>query len=291
MQGLALEMLVDHYPLRRIVQDGCSGVPPIVHSMRLLAEAMAGSEVLLLVSSESTETDIKPLTFSMGSQTFLVAGTSLEYADNPFVQYLGSRVVDQPMMMHQMDARDLVMLAVGLGTVNGVLFDMNIEGEEESAIEKAIFNSVLMINDLTRRAVANVNTLMDAEPGEDFKTLPSPVLSLLAREEDSDERRKSLSGYLSNRSEYELSRTVLFLDKNVDDQTAYTTLARGMYEKMALFQKNGDIKHEYTFESVTALHWLRGLADSGGKRMKLDGRTTISGRFARSVLGIDGSLS
>lgn len=291
MQGLALEMLVDHYPLRRVVREGCTGIPPVVHSMHLLAEAMAGSEVLLLVSSESTETNIVPLTFSMGRQTFLVAGTTLEYADNLFVQYLGSRVVEQPMMMHQMDARDLVLLAVSLGTVNGILFDMNIEADDEKSFENSMFNSVLMINDLTRRAVENVNLLMDAEPGEDFKTLPSPVLSLLAREEDSDERRKSLSGYLSHRSEYELSRIVLFLDKNVDDQTAYTTLARGMYEKMALFQKDGIEKNEYTFEPVSALYWLKQLANAGGKRMKLDGRTTISGRFARSVLGIDGSLS
>jgi hypothetical protein len=290
MQGLALEMLVDHYPLRNAVLAGYEGNLEL-HSMRLLAEAMAGSEVLLLVATDSTEDHLKPLTFSIQGKTFLIAGTTLEYAENPFVQYLGQRVVDSPMMMQQMDARDLVLIAVGLGDVDGILFDMNIDDTDEGAFDRALLDSMLLVNETTHKAVTPLDTLMESESGEGgFHSLPSPVLSLLAREEDADERRKTLSGYLSHRSRYELGRTVFFVstDEDINDD-AFTTLARAIYDRMLAFDGSGADHNEHSFVPVTALEWLAALARSWGKRVKLDGNIVISGRFARSVLGIENS--
>lgn len=288
MQGLALEMLVDHYPLRKAVLAGYGGNLRL-HSMRLLAEAMAGSEVLLLVAGDSTDENFKPLTFELQGKIFMVAGTTLEYAENPFIQFLGEHVVSNPMMMHQMDARDLVLLAVGIGSVDGVLFDMDIDDTDEDAFDKALLSSMLLIDDMTRQAVTNLDSLMESESGEGgFRCLPSAVLSLLAREEDPDERRKALSGYLSHQSHYQLGRTVFFVatDTGADDEV-FTTLSRGIYERMRAFQASCDEEIEHSFMPITALEWLAGLARAGGKRMTLDGNTVISGRFARSVLGIE----
>jgi hypothetical protein len=286
MQGLVLEMLVDHYPLRNAVRAGYDGNLEL-HSMKLLAEAMAGSEVLLLVAGDSTEENLKPLTFQLQGKTFLIAGTSLEYSDATFVQYLSDRVVDAPMMMHQIDARNLVLLAIGLGDVDGILFDMEIEGKSEDSFDRALLNSMLLINDTTRQAIVRLDDLMESESGEGgFHTLPSAVLSLLAREEDPDERRKTLLGYLSHRSHYELGKTVLFVAGDEDSSgDAYTTLARGIYERMVAALESGSSQYEQTFVPVTAFEWLSGLAQSGVKRVRLDGNTTVSGRFARGVLG------
>ena len=287
MQGLALEMLVDHYPLRNAVRAGYGGNLEL-HSLKLLAEAMAGSEVLLLVAGDSTDENLKPLTFRLQEKTFLIAGTSLEYSDATFVQYLSDRVVSQPMMMHQMDARNLVLLAVALGDVDGILFDMEIEGDSEASFDRSLLNSMLLINETTKQAIVRLDDLMESESGDGgFQTLPAAVLSLLAREEDPDERRKTLSGYLSHRSQYELGKTVFFVAAEADDEgDAYTTLARGIYEQMVKAKKNGNENYEQTFIPITAYEWLVALARSGSKRVKLDGTTTISGRFARGVLGI-----
>lgn len=286
MQGLALEMLVDHYPLRNAVRAGYDGNLEL-HSMKLLAEAMAGSEVLLLVAGDSTEENLKPLTFKLQGKTFLIAGTSLEYSESTFVQYLSDRVVDAPMMMHQMDARNLVLMAIALGDVDGILFDMEIEGKSEDSFDRSLLNSMLLINETTKQAIVRLDDLMEAESGEGgFHTLPSAVLSLLAREEDPDERRKTLLGYLSHRSNYELGKTVLFIaaDEGTEGD-AYTTLARGIYDQMLAAAKSGTNKYEQTFVPVTAYEWLLGLAQGGAKRVLLDGNTTVTGRFARGVLG------
>lgn len=289
MQGLALEMLVDHYPLRNAVLEGHKGNLGL-HSMRLLAEAMAGSEVLLLVSGDSTDDDFEPISFRIQERNFLIAGTMLEYADDTFIQYLGDRVVKAPMMMKQMDAKDLVLLAVGMSDVDGILFDMRIKGEDEESFDNALLDSMLVINEITRKAVTNLDSMMESESGEGgFRSLPSAVLSLLAREEDPDERRKTLSAYLSHRSHYELGRTVFFLatDEGAEDE-AFTTLSRGIYERMRAFQGDEDREMvEHGFVPVTALEWLASIARSGSKRVSLDGNTVISGRFARGVLGIE----
>jgi len=288
MQGLVLEELVDHYPLRNAVLKGYEGNLPL-HSMKLLAEAMAGSEVLLLVGGDSTDENFKPVPFTIEGRTYLIAGTSLEYSENPFVQYLADRVVQAPMIMRQMDARDLVLLAVGLGGIDGILFDMNFDDDSEEAFDHALLDSMLLINDITHQAIANLDDLMESESGQGgYRSLPSPVLSLLAREEDPDERRKTLSAYLSHRSHYELGRTVFFVatDEGAKDE-AFTTLARGIYERMRAFQGDDRDYIEHAFTPVTALEWLAAIARAGSKRVTLDGNTIISGRFARGVLGID----
>jgi hypothetical protein len=288
MQGLALEMLVDHYPIRNAVLSGYRGNLEL-HSMKLLAEAMAGSEVLLLVSGDSTDESFKPISFTIQGKTFLVAGTTLDYADDLFVRYLGDRVVKAPMIMRQMDARDLVVLAVGMGGIDGILFDMSLDGENEESFDKALLDSMLLINEIARQAVTNLDTMMESESGEGgFCSLPSDVLSLLARENDPDERRKTLSGYLSHRSHHELGRTVFFIatGEGAEDE-AFTTLARGIYERMCRFKNEGKEFVEHGFAPVTALEWLAAIARSGSKRVTLDGNTIISGRFARGVLGID----
>lgn len=288
MQGLALEMLVDHYPLRNAVSSGYKGNIAL-HSMRLLAEAMAGSEVLLLVSGDSTNENFKPISFTIQGKTFLIAGTTLDYAQNMFVRYLGDRVVKAPMIMRQMDASDLVLLAVGMGGIDGILFDMSLMGEDEESFDKALLDSMLIINEITKQAVTDLDTIMESASGEGgFCNLPAAVLSLLARENDPDERRKTLSGYLSHRSHYELGRTVFFVatDEGAEDE-AFTTLARGIYERMRVFQGEDKEFIEHGFVPVTALEWLAAIARSGSKRVTLDGNTIISGRFARGVLGID----
>jgi hypothetical protein len=290
MQGLALEILVDHYPLRNAVLSGSGGNLEL-HSMRLLAEAMAGSEVLLLVSSDSTDEHFKPISFTIQGKTFLIAGTTLDYGQDPFVRYLGDRVVKAPMIMRQMDASDLVLLAVGMGGIDGILFDMSLKGEDEDSFDRALLDSMLLISQMTKQAVTNLDTMMGSESGEGgFCNLPVAVLSLLARENDPDERRKTLSGYLSHRSHSELGRTVFFVatDEGAEDE-AFTTLARGIYERMRCFQDEGKEFTEHGFTPVTALEWLAAIARSGSKRVTLDGNTIISGRFARGVLGIDNS--
>lgn len=289
MQGLDLEMLVDHYPLRHAVRAG-SGQNSDLHSMKLLAEAMAGSEVLLLVSGEGSGSDLKPLVFKLEGKNFFVAGTMLEYAQSGFVQYLASNVVDKPMLMHQMDARRLVLLAAGLGNIHGILFDLEIEGEDDAAFAAAMVDSELVISDLARQAVTDVNELMEAGPDGGYGTVPAPVLSLLARERDPDERRKTLSGYLSHRTRGELEKMVVFMSTDEEKRgDAFTTLARGIHERTRLFHESGEDFREHGFVPVTVYEWLNGLAHSGSKRVTLDTHTVISGRFARAVLGIDGS--
>jgi hypothetical protein len=279
-----MDMLVDHYPIRSVVESFDSSVPVAIQSVRLLAEAMAGSEVLIAIACTEDES-FSPLMFNIGGKQYLVAGTSPDYAASEFMNYLADRVVKKDIALRAIDVRDLIALAVSLGNVHAVLFDMETNEDEES-LGEFLAHSSLFIDGLTRKSLSKPAELLEATNGQDYVSIPPTVLSMLSRETSESERQAIVFDYMSRCSKEELSRTIVFMgvDENGSDST-FTTLARGFEARLRWYcnQRSGGIAKEQTFTLINLWTWLASLIEQPHGYFRLDA-TVIDSDFAQRVI-------
>lgn len=284
MQQAPLDMLVDHYPLRSVVDTFGTEYPSSAQSARLLAEAMAGSEVLVAVEANGGEPFV-PLTFSIGGKQYLVAGTSAEYAKSQFMNYLADRIVQQNIELKTIDARDLVIIAIALGRIDAILFDMETTENEES-LGEGLAHSSLFIDGLARKSAISPSELLESGGGEPFQTIPTLVLSMLARESSESECQSILFDYLSRCTKEELRYTMVFIgvDKDGDDAT-FTTLARGFKARLLWDHQNNsdDSSKEQRFSLINMWTWLTSLVEQPYGDFHLDS-IKIDNSFAHRVI-------
>lgn len=279
-----MDMLVDHYPLRRVVESFDSSIPVAIQSVRLLAEAMAGSEVLVAVAL-TEDGSFNPLKFNIGGKQYLVAGTSPDYSNSQFVNYLADMVVKQDIALRAIDVRDLVALAAALEGIHAVLFDMETTEDEDSLGER-LAHSSLFIDTLTRKSLSKPGELLEATNGTDYVSIPSSVLSMVARETSEDERRSILFDYMSRCSKSQLSRTIVFMgvDEKGGDST-FTTLARGFEARLRWYcdQNSGGVPKEQTFTLINLWTWLTSLIEQPHGYFRLDS-IMVDNDFAQQVI-------
>lgn len=284
-----MDMLVDHYPLRAAVESFDASQETPIQSLRLLAEAMAGSEVLLAVEANGS-TKFSPLIFNIDDTVYLVAGTSAEYAEKEFMSYLAERVVHGEIEMRAVDARELVRVAITLGNVNAILFDMEVPVEPEM-FGMSLLRSSLIINDLVRRVMTDPTKLLESDDDEELLTLPPNILGMLAREDSEDEQQQILFDYLSRCSRDELQRTIVFIgmDENGEDST-YTTLARGFVARLKWYTEKTEIGEvPETFTLINVWTWLNSLVEQPDAYFRLDS-IILDNIFAQRVISAVDSI-
>lgn len=265
-----MEMLVDHYPLRRLVERGRGTDIPPLHTARLLAEAMAGGEVLVLCGPDG------PIGLTIEDQTLMVVGTSAAYERSSCVQAL-AHGRSGGLRLDVVDSRQAVIAAAVSG-FDGIVFDLDPHRRGVHDMAAALQDSLLPVDAALR---ASIVPLVSESPDLRGSLLPPHLTAALARSTDPEERRDCLKGYLKSCGPEALGSIVVHLPAD-GREGLYSTFARFVAD--ALEQVSGEEPQVAIASEVVKLtDVLQRLAEEGGV-VQLDGASSISGRTATAAL-------